>query len=291
MNSASRNFAGCRPPRASGACSGTCLLLLALVSARPIASQTPPASTLPPLLRQVSFDPQLNAAVPLDLTFHDEAGRAVRLQDYFVGGPVILALVYYGCPMLCNQVLQDLSSSLRVLSFDPGKQFGVVAVSFDPQETPAMAAAKKQDTLERYRRPGTAAGWHFLTGEEPSITALTRAVGFRYAYDPKTKLYAHASGILVLTPQGRISRYFYGIEYAPRDLRLGLVEASANKIGSPVDRILLFCYRYDPATGKYGALVMRLVRLGGILAVLGLAASILMFRRREQHTRLRARLE
>ena len=283
MNSPMRNVFSWWQARAPVACLAALLLLLGLVPTAPIAAQTPSASSLPPLLRQVSFDPQLNAAVPLDLTFHDEAGRLVRLGDYFAGKPVILALVYYSCPMLCNQVLQGLASSLRALSFDVGRQFKVVVVSFNPHETPSMAVAKKQDALERYHRAGTEAGWHFLTSEEPSIAALTRAVGFRYAYDSKTKLYAHASGIVILTPQGRISRYLYGIEYAPRDLRLGLVEASANKIGSPVDRLLLFCYQYDPTTGKYGALVMRLVRLGGILAVLGLVVSILLFRRREQH--------
>ncbi len=256
-------------------------LALALLTA-PVAAQAP--TGLPPMLRNVSFDPQLNSAMPLDLAFRDENGRAVRLGDYFGRKPVILALVYYQCPMLCNQVLAGLVSSLRVLSFDAGKEFSVLAVSFNPRETPAMAATKKQDTLERYHRPGAEEGWHFLTGDDSSIAALTQAVGFRYAYDAKTGQYAHASGILVLTPQGRISRCFYGIEYAPRDLRLGLVEASANKIGTPVDHLLLFCYQYNPATGKYGALVIRLVRLGGILAVLGVALAIVLFLRRE-HSR------
>lgn len=283
MSSGRRNAAGRRQARAAAACLEAFLLLLGLIPVALAAAQTPSASGLPPLLREVSFDPQLDAAVPPDLTFRDEAGRVVRLGDYFTDKPVILALVYYGCPMLCNQVLQGLASGLRALPFDAGRQFSVVAVSFNPEETPSMAVAKKQDTLQRYHRAGTEAGWHFLTGEESSLAALTRAVSFRYAYDPKTKLYAHASGILVLTPQGRISRYFYGIEYAPRDLRLGLVEASANKIGSPVDRILLFCYQYDPTTGKYGALVMRIVRLGGVFAVLGLAVSVFLFRRRERH--------
>lgn len=283
MNPERQNEVDHRQAHASAACLEVLLLLLGLILVAPAIAQTPSASGLPPLLREVSFDPQLDAAVPLDLTFRDEAGRVVRLGDYFTGKPVILTLVYYGCPMLCNQVLQGLASGLRALSFDAGRQFSVVAVSFNPEETPSMAVAKKQDTLQRYHRAGTEAGWHFLTGEESSLATLTRAVGFRYAYDPKTKLYAHASGILVLTPLGRISRYFYGIEYAPRDLRLGLVEASANKIGSPVDRILLFCYQYDPTTGKYGALVMRIVRLGGVLVVLGLAVSVFLFRRREHH--------
>jgi protein SCO1 len=283
MKSARRNVAGCRQARAPAACSGAFLVLLGLLQVAPVAAQAPSPGGLPPLLRQVSFDPQLNAPVPPDLNFRDEAGRVVRLGDYFAGKPVVLALVYYGCPMLCNQVLQGLASRLRVLSFDAGRQFSVVVVSFNPDETPSMAAAKKREALQRYHRAHTEAGWHFLTAEEASIAALTRAVGFRYTYDPKTKLYAHASGILILTPQGRISRYFYGIEYAPRDMRFGLIEASANKIGSPVDRILLFCYQYDPATGRYGALVMRLVRLGGVLAVLGLVLFILLVRRREQH--------
>jgi len=263
-------------------------LFFALALATPAPAQGPSASlpaaagSLPPLLRQVSFNPQLDAAVPLDLVFRDDAGHSARLGDYFQGRPVVLALVYYSCPMLCDQVLQGLDRSLRVLSFDAGRQFHVVVVSFNPRETPSQAAAKKREALQRYHRPGAEAGWHFLTGEESSIAALAQAVGFRYAYDPQTGLYAHLSGILVLTPQGRISRYFYGIEYAPRDLRLGLVEASANKIGSPVDRLLLFCYHYDPAAGKYGALVMRIVRLGGILAMLFLAGLVLLLRRREQ---------
>ncbi len=256
-------------------------LLPGVLWTAPVAAQ----DSLPPMLRDVSFDPQLNAALPLELEFRDEASRPVRLGNYFGSKPVVLTLVYYQCPMLCNQVLEGLASSMKVLPFDAGKQFTVVAVSFNPRETPAMAVAKKHTFLDRYRRPGASEGSHFLTGDAAAIAALTRAAGFRFAYDPKTNLYTHASGILVLTPRGRISRYFYGIEYAPRDLRLGLVEASANKIGSPVDRLLLFCYHYDPATGKYGALVIRMVRLGGILTVLGLSIFIFVFWRREGHPR------
>jgi protein SCO1/2 len=235
----------------------------------------------PALLRDVGIDQRLNEQVPLDLRFRDEAGRTVRLGDYFGRKPVILALVYYECPMLCTEVLNGLVGSLKVLSFDVGNQFTVVTVSFNPRETPALAAAKKAAYLGRYARPGAAGGWHFLTGEEPSIAALTRAVGFHYTYDPKTNQYAHAAGIMVLTPQGKISRYFYGIEYAPRDLRLGLVEASANKIGSPIDQLLLFCYHYDPAIGKYSAIVMNFVRLGGVITMLALGTLILVLLRRD----------
>lgn len=243
-------------------------------------------NALPDALRNVGIDQRLNHQVPRDLSFFDEAGRLVRLREYFGGKPVILSLVYYECPMLCTEVLNGLVSSLKVLSFDVGKQFVVVTVSFNPRETPALAAAKKEKYLQRYGRPA-AAGWHFLTGKQESIDELTKAVGFRYAYDAKTGQYAHASGIMVLTPEGNISRYFYGIEYAPRDLRLGLVEASANKIGSAVDQLLLFCYHYDPSTGKYSAIVMNFIRLGGIITVLVLGTFIgLSLRRKPDQSRI-----
>ncbi|MBI3896414.1 MAG: SCO family protein [Acidobacteria bacterium] len=258
------------------------LILAVILALAGLASaETPDPGGLPPLLRQVEFAPPLSAPVPLDLPFRDENGRSVQLRDYVAAKPVILALVYYDCSMLCNQVLEGLASSLRVLSFDRGAPFEVVAVSFDPQETPAMALEKKEDLL-RHHPTGTDSEWHFLTGEESSIQALTEAAGFRYAYDPKTKLFAHASGVLILTPEGRISRFLSGFEYAPRDLRLALVEASEDEIGTLADRLLLFCYQYDPATGKYGAAVMRLVRWGGVLTILGLVISIALFRRRER---------
>ncbi len=248
------------------------------------SSPAPSPSGLPPILRDVNFTPALNAAVPLDLEFHDESGQAVRLADYFHGKPVILALAYYQCPMLCDQVLHGLASSLKALSFNAGDKFEVVVASFNPRETPNMAADKKKDVLERYGRARTASGFHFLTGQQSAITTLTRAVGFSYAWDAQANIFAHASGILILTPEGRISRYFYGIEYAPRDVRLGLVEASANKIGTAMDRVLLFCYHYDPATGKYGALVMNFVRGGGILTVLVLGFIVFLFLRRERQS-------
>jgi len=224
---------------------------------------------LPGELKGVGIDQKLDQQVPLDLTFTDEFGKQVALSTYFrPGKPVILALVYYRCPMLCTQILTGLASSLKAVTLDPGKDFEVVSISFDPKDTPETAASKKQMYLRRYGRPGTANGWHLLTGSDASIKALTDAVGYHYKYDPATDQFAHASGIMIVTPEGRLSRYFYGVEYAPRDVRLGLVEASQNKIGNPVDQILLFCYHYDPATGRYGAVVMNIVRFAGAAFVL-----------------------
>jgi protein SCO1 len=219
---------------------------------------------LPDALQGVGIEQKLNGQVPLDLVFRDEAGRPVPLRTFFqTKKPVILALVYYRCPMLCTQILNGLESSLKAVSFDPGREFEVVSVSFDPKDTPELAASKKQMYLRRYGRPNTANGWHFLTGDPASIKGLTDAAGFHYKYDPATDQFAHASGILILTPDGRISKYFYGVEYAPRDVRLGLVEASQEKIGNAVDEILLFCYHYDPKTGKYGAVALNSLRAAG----------------------------
>jgi protein SCO1/2 len=242
-------------------------------------------SALPPILRQVGFDQRLNEQVPLDLIFRDETGRAVKLGDYFTSKPVILVLAYYRCPMLCTEVLNGLVRTLLDVPFAMGKDYEVVTVSFDPRETPEMAAAKKRTYLERYGRPEAGQGWHFLTGEEDSIEKLTKAVGFRYTYDPINDQFAHASGILLLTPQGKISRYFFDINYSPRDVRLGLVEASANKIGSPVDQVLLFCFHYDPAQGKYGAAIMNFVRLGGVATLLGVGTLLGVLWRQERRER------
>ncbi len=214
-------------------------------------------ATLPPLLQNVGFDQRLNEQVPLDLAFRDEQGRDVELADYFHGKPVILVLAYYRCPMLCNLVLNGLTQTMRDISFDAGREFEVVTVSFDPRETPELAAAKKKTYVDRYGRSGAENGWHFLTGQQESIEPLAHAVGFRYKYDAFRDEFAHASGIVILTPGGKVSRYFYDIKYSPRDVRLGLVEASENKIGSPIDQVLLFCFHYDPAEGKYGAAIMR----------------------------------
>lgn len=241
----------------------------------------PAAQGLPPLLQQVGFEPPLNGRLPLDLPFRDETGRNVQLRDYFSQRPVVLALVYYGCPMLCDQVEQGVVGTLRMLSFSPGRDYEVVFVSFDSRETPDMAAPKKELAMKHFRRPETAGGWHFLTGSKESIDTLTNAANFHFAFDAKNNLFAHATGILLLTPDGRISRYFYGVEYPSRDVRLGLVDASAGKIGTPVDRALLFCYQYDPSTARYSASILKIIRLGGVLTILCLVAGFLIFRRRE----------
>jgi protein SCO1 len=236
---------------------------------------------LPGALQGVSIDQKLDEQIPLYLKFKDEAGRSVQLGEFFkTGKPVILAPVYYRCPMLCTQILTGLESALKAVSFNPGQDFEVVAVSFDPKDTPEIAAAKKETYLKRYGRANTANGWHFLTGDEANIKPFMDSIGFHYKYDPKTDQYAHASAIMVVTPTGHVSKYFYGVEYSPRDIRLGLVEASANKIGTPVDAILLFCYHYDPATGKYGALAINMVRFGGaIFVVFGGLFLLIAFRK------------
>jgi protein SCO1/2 len=260
------------------------LLLSATANAQTIPDNVGPAAkSLPPVLQNVGFEPQLNAQLPPDLAFRDEAGRSVQLRDYFRQKPVVLALVYYGCPMLCNQVEQGVVGTLRMLSFNPGRDYQVVFVSFDPRESPDMAAQKKESAMSHFRRPETASGWHFLTGSKESIAALTKSANFRYSFDEKANLFAHASGIMLLTPDGRISRYFYGVEYPSRDVRLGLVDASAGKIGTPIDRALLFCYQYDPASARYSASILAIIRFGGILTVLCLVAGILIFRRRDSN--------
>ena len=239
------------------------------------------SSGLPAQLVNVGFEPPLNAQLPLDTHFRDESGRDVQLRDYFHGKPVLLALVYYGCPMLCNQVEMGVVGSLKMLSFNAARDYEVVFVSFDPRETPQMAAQKKTAALSRYGRPETASGWHFLTGKEDAIHALATAANFRYSFDEKHNLFAHASGIMLITPDGRISRYFYGVEYPSRDVRLGLVDASAGKIGTPIDHLLLFCFQYNPETARYSATVLKIVRLGGILTIFSIVAGILIFRRRD----------
>ncbi len=242
---------------------------------------TPASSVQPKILAHVGIEQKLGGQIPLDLIFQDEAGRPVRLGQYFGTRPVVLVLAYYNCPMLCTQVLNGLVSAMRALSFDAGKEFEVVTVSFDPHDRPSDAAAKKVPYLKEYGRPGAAAGWHFLTGGPGSIDRLTAAVGFRYNWDNDLGQFAHASGIFVATPEGRLSRYLYGIEYQPRDLRLGIVEASNHKIGNPVDEILLYCYHYDPKIGKYGAVVMNMVRAGGVAAVLILSVFLTIMWRRD----------
>ncbi len=231
---------------------------------------------VPALLRGVGIDQRLNQQVPLDLVFRDASGKPVRLGDYFGSKPVILSLIYFNCPNLCTMEENDLLQSLRLLKFDVGKQFDVVTVSFNPHDTPEMAANKRAIYLGLYGRKGAENGWHFLTGDEASIRALTDAVGFHYRYDPNTQLYAHAVGIIILTPQGRISRYFYGLQYPAGDLRLALVQASNDKIGSPVDQLILYCCQYDPATGKYDWIVHRVLMLGAGVTILCLGTLILV---------------
>ena len=240
------------------------------------------ASARPGLLSQIAIEQRLNTQVPLDLPFLDETGRTVKLGDYFGKRPVILALVYYECPMLCTQVLNGLVTALGVMNFEPNREFEVVAVSFNPREGPGLASQKKAAYVERYGRPHTAPGWHFLTGTQESISRLTDAVGFRYEYDPEIKQFAHGAAIEVLTPRGVLSKYFYGIEYSARDIRLGLIEASEERIGSAIDDVLLFCYHYDPATGKYGASVLRLVRAGAVATVVVFLSFLTVSLRRER---------
>jgi protein SCO1/2 len=256
------------------------LVLLALLPAA-VGAATEPADGRPPALREVGIDQRLGETVPLDARFKDDTGRDVTLGDYFGTKPVVLVMTYFECPMLCTLVLNGLGKTLKTMSFEPGKEFDVVAVSFDPRDTPETAAKKKAAYVADYGRPATADGWHFLTGAQPEIERVAKAVGFRYRWVPEEKQFAHAAAIMVATPGGRLSHYFYGVEYAGRDLRLGLVEAADHEIGSAVDALLLFCYRYDPATGKYGAIALNMVRIGGVATVLAIGAFMTVMFRRE----------
>jgi protein SCO1/2 len=243
-----------------------------------------PSAAVPAPLREIGFDQHLDEHLPLDTDFVDESGRTIRLGEYFQSKPVVLVFMYYDCPMLCGQVLSSLAASLDTMSLDVGTDFDVVTVSFDPRETPAQAMPRKSAALERYRRPSAAAGWHFLTGTQASIDRLTKAAGFRYAWDEATKQFAHPTGIIVVTPDGRPARYLFGLDYGPRDLRLALVEASAGKVGSPVDSLLLYCYHYDPMTGRYGLAIMRALRIAGAGTVLALGTFIVVMVRRERRS-------
>lgn len=262
-----------------------CLLCLGAGTApaqygRPPQSSMPQGGT-PDILRDVKIEQRLGEQVPLDLTLRDEAGRSVRLEEYFRRGrPVLLSLVYYECPMLCNQILNGMVGALEGVSFTPGREFEVVTVSFDARETPELAARKKETYLRRYKRAGAAEGWHFLTGEKGEIDRLARAVGFGFVWDERSQQFAHSSAIMVATPEGRLSHYFYGIDYDPRSLRLALVEASSSRIGSPVDQLVLYCYHYDPTTGKYGPVIMNIMRVAGVLTVLAVVGLVLVLRRR-----------
>jgi protein SCO1 len=241
---------------------------------------SPPASVRPPGLKNVGIQQNLNQQIPPDLAFTDDLGRPVRLGDYFGKKPLILNLVYYNCPMLCGEVLSGLEHSLGMMTFDVGKEFDVITVSFDPTETPEMAAKKKAEFLRRYKRTGAEQGWHFLVGKQDAIDALTKAAGFEYQYDEKSKQFAHATAIMILTPEGKIAQYYYGVEYPPKDLRLGLVEAGKGNIGNVVDALLLYCYHYDPEQGKYSATILRVLRLAGVATMLFLGTFIFVMIRR-----------
>jgi protein SCO1/2 len=260
------------------------VLMSAVVSAQQgvAPNQGLPSDAVPGVLGKVAFEQRLDQQLPLELAFTDEAGRDVKLGDYFGRKPIILSFVYYECPMLCSQVLNGVRAALSVIDESIGDQFDVVTVSFDPRETPVQAAAKKKVYVDDYRRPSAAQGWHFLTGSRESIDALTKAAGFSYAWDGQTQQFAHASGIVVATPAGRLSRYFYGIDYAPRDVKFALIESSNGGIGGVVEKILLYCYHYDPAQGNYGFVAMRAVRIGGAVTLVALAGFVLVSLRRER---------
>ena len=257
--------------------SAAALLLTIFVFSLPAPAQQ---YGLPAMVRGVGIDQNLNAQIPLELMFKDETGQAVRLGQYFRQKPVVLALVYYECPMLCDMVLNGLTHTMEQISLNLGPDFDVVTVSFNPAETWQLAAAKKANYVEKYKRKGAGEGWHFLTGQADTIKQLADTAGFHYKYDPITKQFAHASAIMVLTPEGKIARYFYGIEYKPRDFRLGLVEASQNKIGDLADQVLLFCYHYDPMTGKYGAVIQNVTKVLGSATVLALGALVFVLIKR-----------
>jgi protein SCO1 len=252
-----------------------------LYSSKPYEPSAP--TGLPSALKEVGIDQKLNQPLPADAVFKDETGNEVKLGSYFGKRPIVVSLVYYDCPMLCTQVLNGMIAAFKTLSLKPGQDFDVISISFDPRETPALAAAKKNVYVNHFpesRRAGANTGWHFLTGNEENIRRVTEAIGFHYRFDQSTNQFAHASAIYVVTPEGKLSHYFYGIEYAPRDLRLGLVEASQNKIGSTVDQLMLYCFHYDPESGKYGAVVMNMIRLGGVITVFCIGLLLLVLRKR-----------
>jgi protein SCO1/2 len=243
----------------------------------------PPANVRPPGLKNVGIAQRLNEQIPPDLLFRDETGKQVRIGDYFGKKPLILSLVYFRCPMLCSEVLSGVEGSLKALNFNVGKEFDVLTVSFDPKDTPEAATEKKADIIRRYKRPGAADGWHFLTGSQDSIEKLTQAVGFTYEYDPKTDQFAHSTAIMILTPDGKIAQYYYGIEFPPKDIRLGLIQASQGKIGTLADEVILYCYHYDPKAGRYSAVISRIMQLAGGVTILTLGTVLLILFRREPH--------
>lgn len=256
-----------------------------LYSSKPYDPSQITDTGLPKALNEVGIQQKLNEQIPLDIEFKNEEEKTVKLGEYFGKRPVVLALVYYECPMLCSEVLNGLTGSIKALNFTAGKEFDVVAISFDARENdkPGLAKNKKESYVKRYGREGTENGWHFLTGTQDSIDKITQAVGFKYTWDEKTQQFAHAGAIMILTPEGKLSKYLYGIDYAPKDVKLAILESSENKIGSPVDQLMLYCFHYDPATGKYGLAVMRVMRVAGLLTLFGLGTMIFVFWRRNKN--------
>jgi protein SCO1/2 len=263
-----------RPGGVAGRLLGGVLAALVLAAAAPAADVAPRTTGRPAVVRDVGLDQRIGERLPLGTRFRDSSGRDVALGDFFGERPVLLVPAYYECPMLCTLVLNGVLRALRALTFEPARDFDVVTFSFDPDETSAMAAAKQATYLAEYRRPGAAAGWHFLTGDAGAIRRLTRAIGYRYVYDEESGEYAHPSGVVVATPDGRVSHYFFGVEFSPRDLRLAFVEASARRLGSVADQLLLLCFRYDPTLGAYSAAAMRALRVAGVLTLGALAAFV-----------------
>lgn len=237
------------------------------------------SATLPTILKGVGFSQEIGAQIPLDATFKDETGKTVQLRDYFGKVPVVLIMAYYRCPVLCSEVMSGATAALKKTGFQIGPQFKVLTVSFDPTDTPDIATATKQIYMKQYGDSKAVAGWHFLTGQEPQIKELTDAIGFHYNYDPKTRLFAHVAGLVVLTPQGKVSKYFYGVGFVDRDLRLAMVQSSQNKLGSITDQILLFCCSYDPSTGKYQTIISRVLQLTGAITILVIGVGLLFLRR------------
>jgi protein SCO1/2 len=264
------------------------MLAVALLGAMAMAQVPPPpdvgtaSSTTPKVLDQVRFEQRLNQPLPLDTTFTDDHGRTVKLGDLFGKRPVILVFNYYNCPMLCSQVLNGLTATLSSMRFSVGREFDVVAISIDPHETAPMAAESKQKYTSRYGRHAGDNDWHFLVGDQKNIDAAAEAAGFKYVWDARGKQFAHPSGIIVVTPQGKIAQYYYGIEFSARDLRLATIESSQEHIGTLIDSVTLFCYHYDPATGKYGAMVMNMLRAGGVFTLLLIGGFVVIMLRRER---------
>jgi protein SCO1/2 len=269
---------------------GTLLLLVGSAFAMQLSGDIPKANNVASntkidLLNQVGIEPQMGKPIPLDLRFKDESGKSVMLRDYFNNGrPVLIAPVYFSCTMLCNQALNGMMSSLNVLKFSAGSEFDVLAVSFDPRETPDLAMEKRQMYMDRYKRAGAEKGIHFLIGDDANIKPLMKSIGFKYAWDERSSQYAHASALILVTPEGKVAQYYYGIEYSPKDMRLGIIEASQEKIGNLMDQVILYCFHYDPSTGKYGATTMSAMRISGVITVMMICGFIFISLRRERHS-------